>query len=158
MNINSLYSIILLTAVWVILREGFTISIVVSGLVISACCVFFALRFLPLSKTDPINPLRLALYLFFLLGQMYSACFMVIKIIFTGAHVEIVEIQTKLTNKFLRTILVNSITLVPGSVSLGLEDNRITVLWLKKKNDIGSANADEFLKGKLERVLIKAQK
>jgi len=140
------------------LREGFTISIVVSGLVISACCVFFALRFLPLSKTDPINPLRLALYLFFLLGQMYSACFMVIKIIFTGAHVEIVEIQTKLTNKFLRTILVNSITLVPGSVSLGLEDNRITVLWLKKKNDIGSANADEFLKGKLERVLIKAQK
>lgn len=158
MNINSLYTIILLTAVWIILQEGFTILIVVSGLAISVCCVFFARRFLPMPRPAPIKPLRLLLYLFFLLGQMYSACFMVIKIIFTGAHVEIVEIQTKLTNKFLQTILVNSITLVPGSVSLGLAENKITVLWLKKKNDVGSANADEFLKGKLERVLIKAQK
>lgn len=83
-----------------------------------------------------------------------------IHVVLTDAHVEIVEVKTKITNMFLRTILVNSITFVPGSVSLDLQDDTITVLWLQRKK-VGAqniGNADELLKGKLERMLIKVQK
>jgi len=100
------------------------------------------------------------LYLFYLIGQIYIGGISAIKIILFGAHVEIVKIQTHIRNKVLRTILVNSITLVPGSVSLDLSEDVITVLWLKRKTsgapDID--NADEILKDKLEGMLLKAQK
>jgi len=152
--------IILLTVVWIILRESITITTVVVGLILSTLCVFLSKRIIPLERTEPVKPLRLILYLLYLLGQVYIGGIATIRIILLGSHVEIVEINTQITNKVLRTVLVNSITLVPGSVSLGLEDDKITVLWLTR-NDISKAeieNAGELLKGKLERMLLKAQK
>jgi len=152
--------IVLLTVVWIILRESLTLVTAAVGLVLSVGCAMFSRRAIPISKTEPIKPLRLILYLFYLLLQVYIGGIMVIKIILFGAHVEIVEIKTQLSNKLLRSILVNSITLVPGSVSLDLNEDVVTVLWLTRRTDtppdIGTA--DEVLKGKLERVLIKAQK
>ena len=146
--------------IWIILRESFSIITVVSGLFVGACCVLFSRRAIPLYKTESIKPLRLMLYLFYLIGQIYIGGISAIKIILFGAHVEIVKIQTHIRNKVLRTILVNSITLVPGSVSLDLSEDVITVLWLKRKTsgapDID--NADEILKDKLEGMLLKAQK
>jgi multicomponent Na+:H+ antiporter subunit E len=151
--------ILLLTGVWVILVENLTAQTVVTGLVISAACILFYQRFVPLPRMATIKPVRLMVYLLFLLTQVYIAGLMVIKIIFTGPQVEIVEIKTRLTDKLLRTVLVNSITLVPGSISLDLEEDKITVLWLKNKTKMkGYDDPGEFLKGKLERVLIKAQK
>jgi multicomponent Na+:H+ antiporter subunit E len=149
--------IILLTVVWIILRESLTVMTAATGLVISVCCVLFSRRVIPLSKTEGIKPLRFIIYLFYLLGQIYIGGIMAIKLILFDAHVEIVEINTQIKNRVLRTILVNSITLVPGSVSLDLSEEKITVLWLTKyPPDI--EKADELLKGKLERVLLKAQK
>ena len=152
--------IILLTAVWIILREDLTVITAIIGLVLSVCCVLLSRRLIPLAQTDPVKPLRLLAYVFYLLGQIYIGGIMSIMIVLFGAHVEIVEIKTKLRNRLLRTILVNSITLVPGSVTLDLHEDTITVLWLTKKT-VSQAeidNADELLKGKLERMLLKAQK
>jgi len=157
---NSIYLIILLTVVWIILRESLTVVTAVVGLVLSALCVLLSRRFIPLEKTESVKPLRLIIYLFYLFGQIYAGGMATIRIILFGSHVEIVEIDTKIRNRVLRAILVNSITLVPGSVSLALEDDTITVLWLTRKDVSQSEieNADELLKGKLERMLLKAQK
>jgi len=152
--------IILLTIVWVILRESLTVVTAVAGLVLSACCVLLSRRLIPLAKTEPVKPLRLFVYVFYLLGQIYIGAIASVMIVLFGAHVEIVEIKTKLRSGVLRTILVNSITLVPGSVTLDLSEDTITVLWLTKKNASKAKleNAEELLKGKLERMLMKAQK
>ena len=160
MSKNALYSIAALTLMWVVLREGVTLWTVATGIAVSTGCVYFCHRLLPLPKAAPVYPFRLVVYLFYLLGQVYIAGFLAIRIVLTDAHVEIVEIKTKITNRFLRTLLVNSITLVPGSVSLDLRDDAITVLWLQKKTEVASniGNADEQIKGKLERMLLKMQK
>ena len=160
MSKNALYSIVLLTVMWIVLRESVTLLSVATGIAISTGCVYFCHRFLPLPKTSNINPLRLAVYLFYLLGQVYVAGFLAIQIVLTDAHVQIVEVKTKITSKFLRTVLVNSITFVPGSVSLELQDDAITVLWLTKKEPGPEEleRAGELIKGKLERMLLKAQK
>ena len=149
-----------MTAIWIILTESFTVRTVATGFIISIGCVFFCNRFLPSPKTESINLFRLVLYIVYLFKQLYRAGLACIVIILTNAHVEIVEIKTQITNKFLRIILVNSITLVPGSISLDLNDDTITVLWLKKKTaeTTEKEDAGEILKGKLERMLIKAQK
>lgn len=158
MNKTALYSVILLAAAWIVLREDFTLLTVATGIVIGAGCLYFCHRYIPLPKPPHIHPFRLAIYVIYLVGQVYVAGLSAIKIILTDAHVEIVEIKTQITDKFLRTMLVNSITLVPGSVSLELRDDAITVLWLKKAGARELENADELIKGKLERMLIKAQK
>ena len=157
---TSVYAVILLTIIWIILRETFTVLTVAAGIVISALCVFFCYRYLPLSGTSKFKTLRLMIYPFFLIWEVYVAGISAIKLILTDAHVEIVKIRTGLHSLFLRTILVNSITLVPGSVSLDLKDDVITVLWLKKKNahPKNAKSADELIKGRMERILLKAQK
>jgi len=160
LNKNSIYLIILLTVIWVILCEELSVPTVAAGIVISAGCTYFYQKYLPLSKITGVDFLRLAIYPFYLVGQIYIAGFHAIKLILTEAKVDIVEVKTKITNDLLRVVLANSITLTPGTVSLEQKDETITVLWLREKTG-GSgdlANADELIKGKLENKLLKAQK
>ena len=153
------YIVLLLTAIWIVLSESFTVSTALIGLVISVASVFFCRRLLPFSKIENINYFRLAIYPFYLLGQVYLSAFNVMRLIFTGADVEIVKVKTRISNVFLRAILANSITLAPGTVSLELKDDTITVLRLKEKTDNSKAvkSADESIKGNLEKMLIKAE-
>jgi len=157
---NSIFLIILLTAIWIILRETLTIMTVVTGVVVGGCCVFLARRIIPLEKTERVSIFRLVIYLFFLLGQIYVGGIATIRLILFGANVEIVKIKTKIRTSLLQTVLVNSITLVPGSIALDLSKNVITVLWLTKKSEEppDPGRADAVLKDKLERMLLKAQR
>jgi len=160
---NLFYSILLLTIVWIILREEVTVFTIMTGIFASAASMFFCYKFLPMSKTPTIRLFRLIAYLLFLIAEIYKAGFFAIKIILTGARVDIVELKTELKSTFLRTLLVNSITIVPGSVSLDLTEDRITVLWLRQ-NKVGTdvtettESPDELLKGSLERMLLKVEK
>ena len=160
MNKTSVSAALLLVAIWIILREEFSLLTFVAGLVIGVVCLYICHKYIPLSKQVNIRPIRLILFYFYLIIQVYVAGMAAIKLILTDARVEIVTIKTKIADKFLRVILVNSITLVPGSVSLELKDDMITVLWLRQRKagvqEYGSP--DELIKGKLERILIKAQK
>jgi len=156
---NSVFAVLLLTFVWVILRESLAVSTIATGVVLSVGCVYFCRKFLPLPKTSDIRLFMFALYLPFLLGQVYIAGFSAIKLLITGARVEVVEVKTTISNLFLRTVLCNSITLVPGSVSLEMKDDTITVLWLIKKTQAPeySKRAQEVLLCGLERMLRRAE-
>ena len=99
------------------------------------------------------------MYPFYLIGQIYLAGFSAIKLILSQPKVDIVQVKTSVTNEFLKVILANSITLIPGTVSLDLKDETITVLWLREKTsgpeDLD--NAGELIKGDLEKMLLKTQ-
>ena len=165
MNRNSVYLLILLTFVWVILSEKLSLLTLTAGILISAVSVYYSHKYLPsssitVSSIMNVNFFRFAIYTVFLIGQVYLAGLHAIKIIMTGEKVYIVEVKTKITNDFLKVILTNSITLTPGSVSLDLKDETITVLWLRgKKSGPGDLdNAGDLLIGKLEKKLLKAQR
>ena len=160
MSKNSIYVAAILTVAWVILRENFTLLSVLTGIIISAGCVYFCYRLFPRSKTQDINLFRFLIYLLFLLGQIYKAGFWAVKVTLKGARSEIIETKTKISSLFLRTILANSITLVPGSVSLEMKDDVITVLWLMEKNtnSLQTKEAAESIIGRLEKMLLKVQR
>ena len=131
-----------------------------TGIAISGGVVYFYRKYLPLNKITGVSFLKLAMYSFYLVGQIYIAGFNAIKLILTDAKADIVVVKTKITNELLRVALANSITLTPGTVSLELKDETITVLRLREitgdSQDL--TDADESVKGKLERKLLKAQK
>ena len=152
--------VLVLTAVWIILRENFSAITLAIGFVVSLCCVWFFYRFFPALKTENLSLIRLFVYFLYLIPHIYIGGIGVIGIILSGAQVEIVEIKTQLQSRFLRTLLVNSITLAPGSVALDLREEGITLLWLMKKseNPPETDKIEELLKGRLERMLLKIQK
>ena len=160
MNAVVFYAFILLTGTWIILSESISITTIISGAVISILCLFISVRMLPVQKIKNVKLLRFSIYLFYLIGQIYFSAFKVIKLIFTGAVVNVVDVKIKITNKFLQTILANSITLPPGTISLNLNNDTITVLQLnKKKYDPSDEEAESSaIKGKFEKMLLKMQK
>jgi len=153
-----IFTIFILTLVWIILRENFSLFTIISGIIFGAVVLLFCNKYLPLGKITDVNFAKLALYPLYLIGQVYLAGLYVVKLIFLGADVEVIKLKTKIENESLRYILVDSITLTPGSILLDLEQNEITLLWLKDKRvDLSINVRDESIKGKMERWLMKAE-
>ena len=157
---NSIYLILILTIIWTILTENLTFWSIGTGHIISIICVYICGKLLRFDKISNINYWRLFLYVFYLIGQIYIAGIAAIKLIIKGAKTDIVVIHTEIDNDFLKVLLANSITLTPGTLTLELKDDRLTVLWLrdKKSGSQDTENADELIKGKLEKQLLKASK
>ena len=159
MRKGKIYSAVILTFVWIILRETFSLFSVIAGVILSIGCLYFYHKYLPLKQIENIRYPRLILYVFYLIGQIYASGFYVIGLIIKGASIDIIELKTKITNESLKVLLADSITLTPGSILLDLEDEKLTLLCLKRKNDTRDLEAmDNFLKGHLENQLLKVQK
>jgi len=153
-----LFAIISLTAIWIIMRESFSFLDVVLGVAASLACIFFARRFLPTDEVDEVKLSRLFLYPVWLLGQIYLSGFFVIRMILFGARADFIHIDTKLKSNILRVMLGNSITLVPGSITLDHNDDKFIVVVMRDKNASNpKGDMGEQVKGKLEAKLIKAE-
>jgi len=150
----------LLTAVWVILVEKFSLPLLAAGIVVSAVSLYVYRRFLPFPRITGISHFRLTLYPFYLIGELFVSAFRTIKLIATGADVDVVDVKTRISNSFLQTMLANSVTLLAGTVSLDMKDDRITVLLLKRKNENHeeAQKTGEAVIHKLEKFLLKTQR
>jgi len=157
---NTIYAAALLTAVWVILAEKFTIPLLAAGVFIGAGSLFLDRRFLPLPKIAAVKLLRLTLYPFYLFVELYLSAFSAVKMIVAGADAEVIEVKTRISNSFLQTMLANSVTLTPGTISLDLKDGKLTVLLLKKKTESreDAQKAGEAVIQKFEKFLLKTQR
>jgi len=150
-----------LLALWIALREDIGVWTLVQGLVISVGCTFFFNRFLPLQKAEDVNFFKLILFPFKMIGQIFKCAIYVIEVIFRGARVDIVKVETTLSSETLIDILGDTLTLTPGSVMLDAKGKNLTVLWLRKKGDPDEVqNARDEVVGFewLEAQLQKAQK
>ena len=150
-----------MTVIWIILVESFAPLQVISGLVVSSIVLYFSKKYLPLKEIENVAFSKLIFFPFYLIGQIYLSSFYVMKIIWVGERVDIIEIKTTLKEDSLKALLADTITLIPGAVSLDVIGDTITIAWLRKRNEPDPelvTNKDEILKGKLEHKLLKAQK
>jgi len=161
MRKSNIVIVVVLTFVWIILVESLSPIAIITGVAISAACVFFGKKFLPLEKIKGVNFNRLATYPFFLLGQIFSSSIYVSKIILFGAKTDIVQVQTDIDNDSLRVMLADSVTLTPGSLLLELKDENMTILWLRPKaapEVEHTTDPGRQIMGKIEKRLMKAQR
>jgi len=160
MKRNIIYMIIIFTVVWIVLMEELTLWSVGAGLAVSTLCAVFCRIFLPLDRIAGVNYFWFFVYVIYLIGQVYVAAISAVKLVIKGAKSDIVVVDTAITNDFLRVMLANSITLVPGSVTLDMNDDKITILMLSEKDGGPQElkSATDRIKDVLEKRLIKAQK
>ena len=154
-------TVLILAFIWVTLSGNFTIYTAVTGIAIGIAAYFPTRYFMRPKKITGVNFLKLITYPFFLIGQIYISGWMLIKMIIFGCKVEVVTVETSLTNDFLRVLLCNSITLIPGSVMIDQKESELTVMLLRKKNAPDFESGCDLgyeVKGKPEEKLMKAER
>ena len=74
---------------------------------------------------------------------------MVPAVIVGNINPRIVHFRTRLSSKFARVILANSITLTPGTLTLDLDEDHLVVHWVDAKTT-HSHYAGRLIKGHFE--------
>ncbi len=158
-TIRYLPLVLLLTLVWIVLNERLTPGTVAFGFAMSIIAIVTTNRLvLKESYLDryQVRPLLIVAYAFRLLWAIYVAGFQAIARMLRGrVNVGIVEIETHLQNEFAVTLLANSITLTPGTVTLDREGQKMKVIWLDCVTH-DPAIAGPAIKGPFEGLLEKA--
>lgn len=99
------------------------------------------------------NPFYLIIYLARMVFHLYQASIRMLGAVITGrAHPRIVHFRTPLRSDLARMALANSITITPGTLTLDLNDDHLTVHWFFATTS-HSKRAGELIKGRMERDL-----
>ncbi len=119
---------LLLLLLWILLNGKFTLEILLFGMVISAAVYWFMCRFLGHSGRGDIlllhNIRPTLLYVGVLFVEIFKSGYAVLKFVL-ARHItiepQIVVFRVPLKSDFLKTILANSITLTPGTITIQVE-------------------------------------
>lgn len=126
--------ILILSLVWLILFEEFSVGNVLTGLFIAILVVVFTDRFLLKGNYEHSYMIELGTLIRYglrLIIEIFLAGVAVIPNILTGkSDVEIINCETTLTDELLIDILANSITLTPGTVTVEKKGSKLKVLAL----------------------------
>ena len=129
---------IILFALWLIINGRWDFDVLVTGAAAALLIWLFAIFFTDWSIKREIRAVRmlphLAAYCFFLLIEIFKANIDVLKVIIAKKPDPVIRVfKTPLKSRTARVILANSITLTPGTVTVKLEGDTLTVHALTKE-------------------------
>ncbi|MFI3168774.1 MAG: Na+/H+ antiporter subunit E [Faecalibacterium sp.] len=139
-----------LLALWIIFNARLSLDVVLVGIVLSAVLTWFGQRYCRWSAESDRAGLRMAWqglrYLSTLVVEIVKANFAVIKCIFSKDADKIMPIlfffDTKLKTNVAKTTLANSITLTPGTYTIGIYDSTFAVHALNQEFADGTIDSD----------------
>ncbi|MCQ2495126.1 MAG: Na+/H+ antiporter subunit E [Lachnospiraceae bacterium] len=121
---------LLLLALWIIFNGKFTVEILIFGIVISLVVSVFAVKFLKYSFKQEFKLLKklpyLIAYCFVLVWEIIKANVVTTKFVIKGMKKNkpiVYTFTSPVKSSFAQTLLANSITLTPGTISVSLKDN-----------------------------------
>jgi multicomponent Na+:H+ antiporter subunit E len=126
--------------------------------VISAAALIVSLAFVRPGRFPSITPKRLIYgvgYVFYLFAAIVKANLDVASRVIRPRiplNPGIVTVRTKLQSRLGRTVLANSITLTPGTLSVEIEGDRLFIHWIDV-TDTGEEEATRNIVGGFERYL-----
>lgn len=130
--------------VWVIFNGQFTAEIAIFGIFVAAAVYAFTCKFLDWSPAKDIFLLKKAAcllrYAWLLVQEIVKANIAMIPMILSPdkePEPVIVKVHTKLQTKTARVLLANSITLTPGTITVTMEGDELTVHCLDRSASEG---------------------
>ncbi|WP_035618723.1 Na+/H+ antiporter subunit E [Lacticigenium naphthae] len=146
--------IFFLVVIWIILFETTSWFMLLSGLTVAVLVVLMTDQFFSKEKYEKKYHLSVNFFLKYslrLFFEIFKSSIEVIPSIITGsADVQVISYSSDLTDEFLISVLANSITLTPGTVTIQKKGNHLKILTLNlPENHIG-----EVIPLKLEKILL----
>ena len=132
---------------FILLSGKVTLEIVLFGLGIALLVLAFCCAFMDWNMKKELEFLRrlprIILYGGSLFLEIVKANFVTLRRIFLirGEDPAIVTIHTPLKHEWQRVLLANAITLTPGTITLHLEENALTVHCLNRQDADGLENS-----------------
>ena len=140
--------VLVLFALWLVFNGKVTMEIILFGIVLSVAVYLFCWKFLEYSPKRELLALRLLPqgigYFFALIWEIIKAnCAMVSLIVSPKYEVEpvLVTFHTELKTDLAKTILADSITLTPGTITVELTEDEFKVHCLDKEMAEGLADS-----------------
>lgn len=130
---------LLLLVLWIVFNGNLTLEILLFGVVLSGAVCLFASRFLGYSFKTEIKRIKIlpdfAAYIAVLIWEIIKANISVLKYIHKGngkIDPVIVHFTSDLESDLSRTVLANSITLTPGTITVSLKGREFYVHCLDR--------------------------
>lgn len=130
---KAIYLTLFCTIFWCVLHESFLWDKIITGFLLSVFVVIFYQRFLSFSGFLSYQlPLSILIrYPFLLLYQIAKSGVQTAKMVLTNQiRPAVVVVPSRLHNEWYRTLVANSITLTPGTVSIDITRHHYIVLWI----------------------------
>lgn len=119
---------LLLLLLWILLNGKITFEIIILGLIISSAIYYMMCKFLEYSPESDRILIKNSWNIFYYIGVLFieilrSGIAVLHFVLSRNIHIEpqIVIFPVALKNDFLKTILANSISLTPGTITLHVE-------------------------------------
>jgi len=126
---------------YMLLTMDFSAPSIGTGLMLSFAVSYFSSKLLydPSGKMEEVRipgPLKLISYLLFLILSIYKAAFRyMLHIIRNDEEPAALRIRLHTANPFIVSLIANSVTLTPGTITLSTKGDELTVLCIK--GDLG---------------------
>lgn len=150
-----------LYAVWFIFNGRVTGEIALIGAPICAAIYLFAWKFLDVSPKNEWRVVKrifgFTAYFALLLKEIFVANTAVLKLILNPRIIiepKIVTFEPKLNSDSLRTLLADSITLTPGTITVDMQGSRLTVHCLD--TSLAADLENSTLEKRLQKLEVKA--
>ena len=157
MGRHTIFVMIALTGVWIILMEYLSWQNIAVGMFVSMLCMHFIGRFLNFNEIEHVDFYKLATYPLWLVMRICKDAFFMVRMIFSNPKCGVATEKVNIDNESLRIMLADSITLTPGSIYLGMENDKITLLCIDSRKNEGFPTTMHSLRA-VENVLLKSQK
>lgn len=129
-----------LLAVWIIFNGQFTLEILIFGILISLAVCFFSVKFLDYSFKTEFRYLKklplLIAYVFVLIWEIIKANICIADLVVKGrknTHAIVHSFKSPVKSGFAQTLLANSITLTPGTITVSLSNDEYKIHCLDEK-------------------------
>jgi len=158
--INKLIYFLICFATWLLLTYNLHWHNLVAGAIIAFLTTMVFSRFFNFNIMKMMNPVRwfwMGIYIIYFIWQCVKANFDVAyRVIHPSMPIKpgIVRVKLSLKGSMARTILANSITMTPGTISVDIIDDILYVHWIY----VRSVDHDSYsynISGKFERLLKK---
>ena len=131
--------LLLFFVAWVVFNGRLTLEIALFGIAVAGAVFFFVCRFMDYSLKQELRLYRLlpafVQYLYYLMKEIILANLTVTRLILTRKEEMepvLVHVRADLKSETARVILANSITLMPGTITVSLTEDKLLVHCLDK--------------------------
>lgn len=156
MGKHTIFVMLALTGVWLILMEHASWQNMAVGMFVSMLCMHFIGKFFKFNEMEDVNFYKLAIYPLWLVKRIYQDAFFMVRMIFSNPKCGVQSEKIHLETESLRMILADSITLTPGSIYLGIENDKIQLLCIGPRKYKDFPTTMESLRA-VENILLKLQ-